>query len=153
MTQQAAAAGERRAVARCAFCPTLNRIDLTKLSKGPKCANCHRPMLLDRPVKATESDFDQVLQGTTVPVLVDFYADWCGPCHRMAPVLDDVAKRLAGEALVLKLDTDASPSIAGRYAIRGIPTLIVFDRGQERARHVGMADLRTLETLVGLPGG
>jgi thioredoxin 2 len=139
-----------RAVVPCAFCSTPNRIDLTKLSLGPKCAECRRPILLDRPVKVTEATYDKALQGTAVPVLVDFYADWCGPCHMMAPTLDDFARRHVGSALVLKLDTDAEPAIAGRYGIRGIPTLIVFLQGRETGRQVGVADLKTLETLVGV---
>jgi thioredoxin 2 len=141
---------ERHAVVRCIFCRTANRVDLTKLSSGPRCAQCHKPILLDRPVKATTADFDQTLQGTDVPAVVDFYADWCGPCRMMAPTLDDFARQYAGRALVLKLDTDAEPAVASRYGIRGIPTLIVFDRGKERGRHVGVADLRTIETLSGL---
>ena len=144
-------AAERRAVVRCAFCATPNRIELGRLSQGPRCAKCHRPILLDRPVKATEADFDQSLQGTTVPVLVDFYADWCGPCHLMAPTLDEFATRHAGAVLVLKLDTEANPKVASRFAIRGIPTLIVFQGGTERGRQVGVADLKTLETLAGVP--
>jgi len=147
------AQGGRRAVVDCAFCSTANRIDLTKLSNGPRCANCHRPMLLDRPLKVTETDFDRTLSGTTVPVLVDFHADWCGPCHMMAPTLDDFARQRVGTALVLKLDTDANSTIAGRYGIRGIPTLIVFDQGTERGRHVGVANLETLQRLVGPPAG
>ena len=143
---------ERHAVVACSFCATPNRIDLTKLSNGPKCANCHRPILLDRPIRATAADYDKTLQGTTVPVMVDFYADWCGPCHMMAPTLDDFARQRAGSVLVLKLDTDAHPAIAGRYGIRGIPTMIVFDRGKERGRHVGLADLKTLERLAGVSG-
>jgi thioredoxin 2 len=141
---------ERRAVVRCIFCQTPNRVDLTRLSSGPKCAKCHRPILLDRPLKVTGADFDQTLEGTTVPVAVDFYADWCGPCHMMAPTMDDFARKHAGEALVLKLDTDAEPTIAGRYGIRGIPTVIVFEQARERGRHVGVADLKKLESLAGL---
>jgi len=139
-----------RGVVACAFCSTLNGVDLTKLSNGPKCANCHRPILLDRPIMATASSFDRMVNGTTVPVLVDFYADWCGPCHMMAPTIDDFAKRQMGNVLVLKLDTDASPTIAGRYGIRGIPTVIAFDRGQERRRHVGVANLEVLQSLTGV---
>lgn len=139
---------ERMAVVPCATCSTLNRLDLTKLANGPKCAQCHYPMLLDRPVKATAASFDRILSGATVPVLVDLYADWCAPCRMMAPTLQDFAKRHAGSALVLKLDTDAEPSVAGRYGIRGIPTLLVFEQGRETGRHVGVADLRTLEALV-----
>jgi thioredoxin 2 len=141
---------ERRAVVRCIFCQTPNRVDLTRLSSGPKCAQCQRPILLDRPLKVTGADFDQTLEGTTVPVAVDFYADWCGPCHMMAPTLDDFARKHAGETLVLKLDTDAEPTIAGRYGIRGIPTVIVFEHARERGRHVGVADLTKLESLAGL---
>ena len=141
---------ERRAIVRCVFCQTPNRVDLMKLSLGPKCASCHRPILLDRPLKVSGAGFDQTLQGTTVPVLVDFYADWCGPCHMMAPTLDEFAKQHAGGVLVLKLDTDADPPIAGRFGIRGIPTLIVFDQGRERARHVGVADLAALGSLAGV---
>jgi thioredoxin 2 len=137
-------------VVACAFCSTLNRVDLTKLSQGPKCANCQRPILLDRPIAATTTSFDRMLTGTTVPVLVDFYADWCGPCHMMAPTIDDFAKRQMGNVLVLKLDTDAHPTIAGRYGIRGIPTVIAFDRGQERDRHVGVANLEVLRSLTGV---
>lgn len=143
----------RRAVIACAFCRTPNRIDLTKLSKGPKCAKCQRPILLDRPLKATEADFDKTLQGTTVPVVVDFYADWCGPCHMMAPTVDDFARRHVGNVITLKLDTDANQAIAGRYGIRGIPTVIAFDQGKEKGRHVGVADLKVLETLAGVSAG
>jgi thioredoxin 2 len=136
-------------VVACVFCSTLNRIDMTKLSHRPKCGSCQRPILLDRPVRATSATFDQMLSGTTVPVLVDFYADWCGPCHMMAPTLDEFARQQAGRVLVLKLDTDANPPIAGRYGIRGIPTVIAFDRGRERGRHVGVADLKVLASLTG----
>ena len=141
---------ERRAVVHCVFCHTPHGVDLTKLALGPKCANCKRPILLDRPLKVTGASFDQTINGTTVPVVVDFYADWCGPCHMMAPTLDDFAKRHAGDALVLKLDTDANQAIAGRFGIRGIPTLIVFEHGRERGRHVGVADLAKLESLASL---
>jgi thioredoxin 2 len=139
-----------RGVVACAFCSTLNRVDLTRLSNGPKCANCQRPILLDRPIMATATNFDRMVKGTTVPVLVDFYADWCGPCHMMAPTIDDFAKRQMGNVLVLKLDTDAHPAIAGRYGIRGIPTVIAFDRGEERRRHVGVANIEVLQSLTGV---
>ena len=150
MTRQPEA---RHAVVACAFCRTPNRVDLTKLPSGPKCAHCQRPILLDRPLKATEADFDKTLRGTTVPVLVDFHADWCGPCHMMAPTLDDFARRQAGAVITLKLDTDADQAIAGRYGLRGIPTVIAFDHGTETGRHVGVADLKVLETLTGVSPG
>ncbi|HEX5632122.1 MAG TPA: thioredoxin, partial [Gemmatimonadales bacterium] len=130
----------RRAVVRCPFCDTANRVDLARLADGPKCAQCRRPLRLDRPLKATDDSFDQLVSGAEVPVLVDFYADWCGPCKVMAPTLDEFALQRAGEVLVLKLDTDANQVAAQRFGIRGIPTLIAFRGGKEAGRHVGVAD-------------
>ncbi|HEU4700328.1 MAG TPA: thioredoxin [Gemmatimonadales bacterium] len=139
----------RPVTVKCPFCATLNRIDLEKLSLGPKCGHCHRPLHLDRPLKTGDEDFDRVIAGSSVPVLVDFYADWCGPCKMMAPTLDAFAAARQGEVLVLKLDTDANQATAGRFGIRGIPTLIAFKQGREAGRHVGVAQMGDLERLVG----
>jgi thioredoxin 2 len=138
----------RPVVVSCVFCGTANRVDLSRLEAGPKCGDCGRPIRLDRPIKVSDADFDRVIAGASVPVLVDFYADWCGPCHMMAPVLDDVAHRRAGEALILKLDTDANQLTAAKFGIRGIPTVIAFRSGKEHARHVGVADAATVERLL-----
>jgi thioredoxin 2 len=140
----------RPAVVKCLFCSAANRVDLARLSAGPKCAKCGRPLRLDRPQKVTDQDFERTITSSSVPVLVDFYADWCGPCRMMAPTLDEFAQKRAGEALVLKLDTEASPLTAARFGIRGIPTIIAFAGGKERARHVGLADLKVMESLVGI---
>jgi thioredoxin 2 len=137
----------------CVFCATPNRVDLARLSEGPKCGKCGRPMRLDRPLPVTDTTFDTVITGSTVPVVVDFYADWCGPCKIMAPVLDEFARQHTGEALVLKLDTDANPATPARVGIRGIPTLIVFEQGHEVRRQVGAVQAADLEKLVpGLAG-
>jgi thioredoxin 2 len=135
-------------VVSCIFCDKANRVDLARLSAGPRCGECGRPILLDRPHKVTDADFDRTVKGSSVPVLVDFYADWCGPCRIMAPTLDELAQRRTGELLVLKLDTDANQATASRFGIRGIPTLIAFKGGQESGRHVGLADMKALEALV-----
>ncbi len=135
-------------VVRCATCSTLNRIDLARLSDKPKCARCSNALPFDRPLVATDADFQQFLDGATVPVLVDFYADWCGPCKAMAPVLDAFAHQHAGSVLVLKLDTDAQQTTARRYNIASIPTLIVFRNGKEWKRQVGAVSRGALETLV-----
>jgi thioredoxin 2 len=140
--------GSRPAIVTCLFCHKANRVDLARLSGGPKCGNCGRPIRLDRPVPVTDADFDKVVNGSSVPVLVDFHADWCGPCKMMAPVLDDFARSHAGDVLVLKMDTDASPRTPSRFGIRGIPTLIVFEHGRESRRHVGAAQLPELEKLA-----
>src|SRR5215211_5857226 len=138
----------RPAIVHCPFCAAANRVDLTRLASGPKCAKCGKPLRLDRPQKVSDKEFDRTIAGSSVPVVVDFYADWCGPCKAMAPTLDEFAAKLAGEALVVKLDTEANPATAARFGIRGIPTLIAFEAGKEKRRHVGMADMKVLEGLA-----
>ncbi len=133
---------------RCVLCGTLNRVDLDRLEAGPKCANCGRPIRLDRPVPVTQADFDRVIQGSKAPLIVDCYADWCGPCRMMAPTLDEFARTHQGKVLVLKLDTDKNPEVAKRLGIRGIPTLVAFKDGKEVRRHVGLADMHVLEALA-----
>lgn len=140
----------RPVVLRCAFCGTRNRIDLARLGDGPRCAECKRPILLDRPRAVSAEELGETVEDAGAPVIVDFYADWCGPCRAMAPTLDTFAAERAGQVLVLKLDTDRHPEMAARFGIRGIPTLIAFAGGREAGRHVGMADLATLDRLAGL---
>ena len=142
------AAPAKPVVVSCVFCATANRVDLSRLEAGPKCGKCGQPIQFDRPLKVTDDDFERTIAGASVPVLVDFYADWCGPCHMMAPVLDDIARRRAGQALVLKMDTDANQRTPNRLGIRGIPTLIAFRNGTEHARHVGVAEAAALERLL-----
>lgn len=89
-----------------------------------------------------------MIEGASVPVVIDFYADWCGPCKIMAPTLASFAAARAGDVLVLKLDTDANPATPTRFDIRGIPTLIAFRDGRERYRHVGVADRQALDRLI-----
>jgi len=132
----------------CPFCQTLNRVDLTRLEQHPKCGNCGRPILLDRPIAVSDATFDRVTTDTTVPVVVDFYADWCGPCKMMAPLLDDVAHQRAGQLLVLKLDTDKNPATQQRFGVRGIPTLIVFRGGEEVSRRVGAVPPAELDAFL-----
>ena len=130
------------------LCGTLNRVDLSRVDQHPRCGECKRPMLLDRPMPVTDADFQQIIAGADVPVVVDFYADWCGPCKMMAPVFDEFAREHLGEAIVAKLDTDANQATARRYDVRGIPTLIVFRGGKEVARQVGAVPRPMLEQLL-----
>lgn len=132
----------------CPFCQTLNRVDLTRVDDRPRCGECRRPILLDRPIALSDETFEQVVASATVPVVVDFYADWCGPCKVMAPTLDAFAHDRRGAVLVAKLDTDRHQRTAQRFGIRSIPTLIVFSGGTEAARDVGVVPRQRLDQLV-----
>jgi thioredoxin 2 len=133
----------------CQFCDTLNRIDLTKTAQQrPKCAECAKPFLLDRPIKIHEEHFDTSVLKAGVPVLVDFYADWCGPCRMMAPLLDEIAAQHTGKLLVAKVDTDRSPRVSQRYGIRSIPFFGRFERGELVKTAVGAVGREGLAALV-----
>lgn len=136
----------------CQFCATLNRIDLARYADGPKCAECGRPYRLDRPIKVQEEHFDKTVLQAEVPVLVDFYADWCGPCAMMQPLLDTVAHELAGQSLVVKVNTDAAPAVSQRYGIRSIPYFGRFERGTLTRTAVGAQSLEALRGLAAPDG-
>jgi thioredoxin 2 len=142
----------RKLTVRCQFCETWNRIDASKVVDGPKCGKCSRPILLERPLALTDETFQRTLNESDVPVAVDFYADWCGPCRMMAPAVDALAAHVQGRALVAKLNTDNSSRTAGGFGIRGIPTTIVFDRGKEVARQSGALPLEGLKQLLAKAG-
>ncbi|UCC74671.1 MAG: thioredoxin [Gemmatimonadota bacterium] len=143
-----AEARSRKVTVPCQFCLSLNRVDLSRADERPKCGECGKPILLDRPVRVNDDDFRRVIEGADVPVVVDFHADWCGPCKIMAPLLDDFAYAHKGEVLVAKLDTDRSPQTPQQFGIRGIPTLIIFKNGQEAGRRTGVVSGEELEALL-----
>ena len=132
----------------CSACGRWNRIAAHRIADGPKCGICSAPLRLDHPVLLDDATFDRVIAETSLPVLVDFYADWCGPCRMMAPAVDELARTSAGEALVAKLDTEASPRVAARFQIRGIPTVIVFRDGREARRQSGAMPLGALRQMI-----
>lgn len=138
----------RKATVACPFCGTLSRVNMNRITDGPKCRDCGRPLLLDRPVQVSDENFDRVIGGTDVPVVVDFYADWCGPCKIMAPLLDEVARTRKGEVVVAKLDTDRNQVTSAKFGIRGIPTLIAFRGGKEVAREVGAVPQERISALL-----
>ncbi len=137
-----------RGVVACAFCATLNRVDLTKLAQRPRCANCQRPILLDRPIPATAATLDKMLTGTTVPVLVDFYADWCGPCKMVSPLLDELAKANPGKVTVLKIDVDKNEDLAKRFEVSSIPNLLKYQDGKQVDSMVGALPKEQLDAWV-----
>jgi thioredoxin 2 len=132
---------------RCPFCLTLNRVDLARAGDRPKCGECQRPILLDRPIKVTEEDFQRTVLDSGATVLVDFYADWCAPCKVVAPVLDELAHAHTGRLLVAKVDADHAQSLSVQLGVRGLPTLVLFQSGAEAGRVVG-ADPGGVRELV-----
>lgn len=133
---------------RCQFCETWNRVEASRAADRPRCGKCSKPILLDRPVKLDDETFGRTIAESEVPVLVDFYADWCGPCKMMAPYVDELAAEYIGRALVAKLDTDRAQHSTAPFGIRGIPTTIVFKDGKEFARQVGALPKAGLEELL-----
>jgi len=142
-----------RALVRCPFCLTFNRVDLTRIRDRPTCGECHRPIVLDRPIKLTDDDFDRIVNGSDVPVLVDFHADWCGPCKVIAPSLDEIARERMGQLLVGKLDTDRNPATATKLKITALPTIAVFKGGREAARQTGAVPKRVIEDVIARASG
>ena len=133
---------------RCQFCETWNRIDASRAGDQPKCGKCGTPMRLDRPVKLDDDTFRRTVDESQIPVLVDFYADWCGPCKMMAPFVDQLAAQYVGKALVAKVNTDHSQRAAAPFNIRGIPTTIIFRKGQPVAQKAGAMPRAGLEELL-----
>lgn len=146
------AATIKKLTVRCQFCDTWNRIDAGKVTDGPKCGKCAKPILLERPLPLTDETFTRTINESDLPVAVDFYADWCGPCRMMAPAVDALAAHLQGKALIAKLNTDHSTRTASSFNIRGIPTTIVFSGGKEVARQSGAMPLEALKQLVARAG-
>ncbi len=141
-------ASTTKATLRCGFCGTWNRIDVSRAADRPKCGKCSTPMLLDRPIQLDDDSFDRTIAESQVPIMVDFYADWCGPCKMMAPAVDQVAAAYSGRAIVAKLNTDLSQRTAGALQIRGLPTTIVFREGKPAARQSGAMPFPRLASLL-----
>ena len=135
----------------CGSCGAQNRLKYGALERATKCGKCHAPLPFPaEPIDAPNAQlFDAAISQSSVPVVVDFWAAWCGPCHMMAPEIDKVAERTAGRSLVLKVDTDANPELSQRYQIRGIPTIIVFANGKEATRASGVQPAANIERMIG----
>ncbi len=128
----------------CQRCDGSVRVPTDRLQDAPKCPRCHEALFEGHPVTLTSANFDRHVGHSGVPVVIDFWAPWCGPCRSMAPTFERVAAELEPQARFAKLNTDEAQDIAGRYGIRSIPTLMVFKDGREAARQAGAMDAASL---------
>jgi thioredoxin 2 len=128
----------------CPHCSTTNRIRQEDLASEPDCGKCHQPLFTGHPATLDLAAFDRQLQRSQIPLLVDFWAPWCGPCLQMAPAYEQAAKALEPQVRVAKVNTEDQQQLAARYQIRSIPTLALFRDGREIARQPGAMGLQDI---------
>jgi len=132
----------------CPSCLSSNRVPSARLGEGPKCGRCKSRLLGEHPVALDDRTFQPYVENADLPVVVDFWAAWCGPCRMMAPQFEATARAQTGRVLFAKLDTEAAPGVASRYGIRSIPTLILFRDGRETARQSGALSRAQIESWL-----
>jgi thioredoxin 2 len=132
----------------CPHCQAANRVPAVRLREHPVCGKCKSPLFAGKPVELDAAAFQRQLAASDVPLVVDFWAPWCGPCRAMAPHFERAARDLEPEVRLAKVNTEVEPDIAARYGIRSIPTLVAFRGGRELARRAGAHDAASLERWI-----
>lgn len=132
----------------CPHCDGINRVPRLKLAEGGKCGACHQPLFIGSPLELNQARFQRHLAKSDIPLLVDFWASWCGPCQMMAPVFLEAASRLEPGFRLVKINSEQEQGLSAQLGIRSIPTLILFKNGTEKARMSGAMDLQNLLAWV-----
>ena len=134
----------------CPHCSAINRVPEERLQQHPQCGSCHQALFGPEPLALGDADFERFVARSELPLLVDFWAPWCGPCRMMAPQFEQAAQLLQGRAVLAKVNSDDNPQASVRHRIRSIPPLLLFRNGQEVRRHSGAMPAREILRWAGL---